>query len=521
MQQIQVNSFLSSNLRSEFNQINYIQIEDNRFSEGAFGEVFHCKTVNGITPSIPQVIKLFKESFPGSLEHNSKTIERLQIKLEKYNTTLLKQKNKTLLEDFPAFKGVPQFSFKGILNGKPVTGFSADNLVSLGFGDFEKILEDPVLLNQYHSFPVERKMLLAHQLVSAFKVLEEFLFIHADMKPAAIFINLSTHECAIIDYDSGVITENQDDEPNTWGAIGDWVAPEVLDQVGRAQRGEKIQVDLYTDRWSVAIGIHYLISTVHPLFYLTELSPRISKEYFDSAQWPNVNKNSPYFCKENELHYDSYIHWISTTIPGKIREKIAQTINFGYRDPVKRTSYGEWKISLQSIQEPPRQKFSANRQAIISGVKVTISWEVENAHTIQLITFDMQSGIETSRQTLVDRGTLFINPTKDTKYRLISTGHFGQTPPEDIDIQVFPTPILERLIVPIPDFNEGVNLNPIQIDSPNINVSIKNNFTPKSPSFTKPSFDLLTIKATHKPKKTLLDLSGLFEDITKKIRGKK
>jgi serine/threonine protein kinase len=521
MKRIQVNSAISTNLRSEFSQINYIEIEDTPFSEGAFGEVFYCKSVNGKTPSMPQVIKLFKESFQGSLDHNSKTIERLQVKLDKYNRTLLKQINKTLFEEFPAFKGVPQFSFKGVLNGKTVTGFSADNLVSLGFNDFEKILEDPIALNQYHSFPVERRMLLAFQLVSAFKVLEEFFFIHADMKPAAIFINLATYECAIIDYDSGVITENQDDEPNTWGAPGDWVAPEVWQQLSKAQRGDKIQVDLYTDRWSVAIGIHYLMSTVHPLFYLTELSPRISKQYFGSTQWFNANKNAPYFNKDNEQHYDRYVQWISTAIPKQIRDKISQTINFGYREPVKRTSYSEWKVALQSIQEPPKQKFTTNRTAIIKGVESTLNWEVENAYSIELITFDMQSGLETFRQALTDKGSLSIRPSKDTKYRLLSTGYFGQTPPNDIDIQVFPTPILERLVVPIPDFNRRVNLNPIQIGAPNINVSLKHNFITDTPNFTKPSFDLLTIRATHKPKRTTLYLSGLFERITKQISGKK
>jgi hypothetical protein len=188
---------------------------------------------------------------------------------------------------------------------------------------------------------------------------------------------------------------------------------------------------------------------------------------------------------------------------------------------VKRTSYSEWKVALQSIQEPPKQKFTTNRTAIIKGVESTLNWEVENAYSIELITFDMQSGLETFRQALTDKGSLSIRPSKDTKYRLLSTGYFGQTPPNDIDIQVFPTPILERLVVPIPDFNRRVNLNPSQIGAPNINVSLKHNFITDTPNFTKPSFDLLTIRATHKPKRTTLYLSGLFERITKQISGKK
>ncbi len=267
----------------------------------------------------------------------------------------------------------------------------------------------------------------------------------------------------------------------------------------------------------MAIGIHYLMSTVHPLFYLTELSPRISNQYFGSTQWFNANKNAPYFSKDNEQHYDSYVQWISTAIPKQIRDKISQTINFGYRNPIMRTSYSEWKVALQSIQEPPKQQFSSNRTAIIKGVETTLNWEVENAYSIELLTFDMQSGLETFRQPLTDKGSLSVRPSKDTKYRLMSTGYFGQTPPSDIDIQVFPTPFIEMLVVPIPDFNRRVNLNPIQIGSPNINVSLKHNFISDSPSFTKPSFDLLTIRASHKAKRSMLNLSDLYERIIKQI----
>lgn len=65
-------------------------------------------------------------------------------------------------------------------------------------------------------------MLIAYRLVSAFKLLNELHFIHADLKPEAIFINTSISECAIIDFDSGTVTERPTDEPNVWGAPNDW-----------------------------------------------------------------------------------------------------------------------------------------------------------------------------------------------------------------------------------------------------------------------------------------------------------
>ena len=144
MKKIQINSGLSSGLRSEFSLINTIEIDDKPFAVGGFGEVYHCISINGTSPLTKQVIKLFIDNSKGSAEHNFKTTQRLQKKIEKENQKLLSQQGKSLIELFPAFKGLPQYSFRGNLNGKNVIGFASDNLVSLGFSDFEHFLQDAI-----------------------------------------------------------------------------------------------------------------------------------------------------------------------------------------------------------------------------------------------------------------------------------------------------------------------------------------------------------------------------------------
>lgn len=510
MKKIQINSGLSSGLRSDFNLINSIEIEDKPFAVGGFGEVYHCISINGTAPYTKQVVKLFIDNSKGSAEHNFRTTQRLQKKVEKENQKLLSQQGKSLIEFFPAFKGLPQYSFRGNLNGKIVIGFASDNLVNLGFTDFEHFLQDASLLSQYQNFPIERKMLIAFQLVAAFKVLEEFHFIHADLKPGALFINLNTAEIAVIDYDSGVITENVNDEPLTWGAANDWVAPEIWEQQSTIQSGDKIKVDIYSDRWSVAIGVHYLMTTFHPLFYLTELSPRIAKQYFTPQnQWPFVNKNAPYFQKANEAIYDQYLPWVNSVIPQVVRDKLSHTINFGYKNPVARTSYSDWKIALQAIQEPPKIKvFKSDKSAVINSMDIELTWHVENAHTITI-----DNGIGQVQNI----GSLKTKLQTNTRYKLSAIGYFGQAA-EDIEIRVFPTPILENLKVPMPDFNSRINLNPIKISSPQIDVSINlNSIYSEKPKFTEPSFDLKSIKATHMERTSIFNISKAYEAIRRKI----
>lgn len=510
MKKILINSGLTSGLRSDFNLINFIEIEDKPFAVGGFGEVYHCISINGTAPFTKQVVKLFIDNSKGSAEHNFKTTQRLQKKVEKENQVLLSQEGKSLIELFPAFKGLPQYSFRGNLNGKTVIGFVSDNLVSLGFTDFEHFLQDSNLLTQYQSFPIERKMLIAFQLVSAFKVLEEFHYIHADLKPGALFINLNSNEIAVIDFDSGVITETIDDEPTCWGAANDWVAPEIWEQQSTIQKGEKIKVDLYSDRWSVAIGVHYLMTTFHPLFYLTELSPRIAKQYFNPQnQWPFVNKTAPYFQKANEAIYDQYLPWVNSVIPKVVKDKLSHTINFGYKNPVARISYSDWKIALQAIQEPPKIKvFKSDKSAVINSMDVELTWEVENAHTITI-----NNGIGQ----VSNSGSLKIKPQIDTRYKISAIGYFGQAA-DDIEIRVFPTPVIESIKVPMPDFQSKINLNPIKISSPQIDVSINLKIIlSENLKFTESSIDLKSIKATHMERTSIFNISRAYEAIRRKI----
>jgi serine/threonine protein kinase len=510
MKKIQINSGLSSELRSDFNLINTIEIEAKPFAVGGFGEVYHCISINGTSPLTKLVVKLFIDNSKGSAEHNFRTTQRLQKKVKNENQKLLSQQGKSLIELFPAFKGLPQYSFRGNFNGKTVIGFVSDNLVSLGFTDFEHFLQDAKLLSQYQNFPVERKMLMAFQLVSAFKVLEEFHFIHADLKPGALFINLNSDEISVIDFDSGVITETVDDEPTCWGAANDWVAPEIWEQQSTIQKGEKIKVDIYSDRWSVAIGVHYLMTTFHPLFYLTELSPRIAKQYFTPQnQWPFVNKTAPYFQKANEAIYDQYLPWVNSVIPKVVKDRLSHTINFGYKNPVARTSYSDWKIALQAIQEPPKIiVFKSDKSSVINSMDVELTWEIENAHTITI-----DNGIGR----VPNSGSLKITPQTDTRYRISAIGYFGQAANE-LEIRVFPTPVLESLKVPMPDFQSRINLNPILISSPLIDVSINlNTIYSEKPKFTEPSIDLRSIKATHMGRTSVFNISIAYEAIRSKL----
>lgn len=508
MKKIAINNGLSSGFRSDFDHVNSIEIEDKPFAVGGFGEVYNCISINGSSIQVSLVVKLFIDNSRGSSEHGFKITQRLQKKFDTENRKLLFHKGKSLTEVYPAFKGLPQYSFRGTMNGVAVVGFVSDNLVSLGYTDFEHFLQNGHLLSQYQKFPIERKVLIAYQLVSAFKVLEDFHFIHADLKPGALFINLSSAEIAVIDFDSGVITETVNDEPTCWGAANDWVAPEIWEQQATIQKGEKINVDIYSDRWSVAVGVHYLLTAFHPLFYLTELSPRVAKQYFTPQnKWPYIDKNVPYFQKANETIYDQYLPWIESVVPPVVSEKLSNTINFGYKNPVARTSYTDWETALLTIQKPARiEFFKADKTAIINSLDIVLSWEVENAHTIEI-----DNGIGQ----IQPKGMIKTKPNNNIRYRLSAFGYFGQSSSE-VEITVFPTPVIESLKVPMPDFKSRLNIIPSRVSTLKIDFSVELGTHSKGTQVTNPLADLKEIRPIHS-RSPFFHLSKVYDEIRRRI----
>jgi serine/threonine protein kinase len=469
MKVIQVNSnkLLSTNLYPDFSNVKTIEIEDKPIAEGAFGEVYLCISINNQTLPIPQVIKLFKEDHHNRQDHNFETIQKFQKKLNAKNESVKKNNGKIITEEYPSLKGIPQLSFEGNINGKTIRGFSSSNLKRLGFEEFIDVLDKPNLYLNYQKLSIDKKILIASHLVAGFKILQEMFFIHADLKPEALFVNIQNNECAIIDFDSGTITENARDTPNVWGAPNDWVAPEIWEQLKVLNNGglQKVKVNLLSDLWSVAVGIHYILTTAHPLFYLNELSPRVTREYFTKYKWPQIDEGELYFNKNNKTIYHPITNWLENTLPKPIYIELSKTVNYGYSNPIQRTTYNEWSKILLSVQNPPTiNSFISDRNTIINGIPITLSWDVSDAYVLQI---DNNIGFVTN-QTNVQ-----VTPSVNTCYKLKAIGHFGETE-TTLNIKVFPTPLIESLFVPAPIIHEVTNLQINFPKFPKTDISINN-----------------------------------------------
>lgn len=505
MKSIQVIKFKSTELNPEFDSIKSFDIDDKPFDQGAFGEVYFCNSINGITLKSPQVLKIFLDDGSGSAKRGFDTILKLQEQIIKHNQDL-KQRNEKPIEEIEALGALPQFSYEGILNGNKILGYSANLLNQnewLLFGNIfneENLQKRKDLRNNFYNLPLDHRLKMAFNLAEGFHHLGQMKFIYADLNPKNFFVNEKEGELCLIDFEGGAVNEN----PETFGKPGEWLAPEIQEQL-LINNSPIIKVDLNTDTWAVAIGIHFMLFHFHPLFFLKVRGKKEMTEYFKKYKWPNIDKNHLNFRKELNGVYDAYIDKLQNQIPKELFKAFDDTINKGFSNPNLRLSYKQWINTIKGLMHPPSiLKFQADNHVIIDGIPVLLSWDIDSkAHTVII---DNGIGDVTNTKEIK------IRPKKNTTYTLKVIGHFGESK-KSIDISVFPTPIIETLQIPTPIFNHQTMISNFKIESPQINLGIdinKNIFASRTFDFEKLNSDSLNFLL---PKKNIVNpISETFEN---------
>lgn len=464
MKTIQVTKFKSTELNPEFHAIKSFEIEDKPFDSGAFGEVYYCNSVNGVSLQSSQVLKIFLDDGSGSAKRGFDTILKLQEQIISHNLHL-KQRNEKPIEQINALGALPQFSYEGVLNGNKVLGYSANLLNQkewLLFGNIfneEDLQKRKELRNDFYNLPLDHRLKMAYDLAEGFAHLGQMKFIYADLNPKNFFINERKGQFCLIDFEGGAVNDN----PETYGKPGEWLAPEIQAQL-LTNNSPIIKVDLNTDTWAVAIGIHFMLFHFHPLFFLKVRGKKEMQEYFNKYQWPNIDKNHSNFRYELTGIYDVYIDKLQNQIPKELFKAFSDTINKGYSNPNLRLSYKQWINAIKSLMLPPTiSKFKADNSVIIEGIPVLLSWDIDKkAHTV---TIDNGIG-EVTGKTEVK-----IRPDKNTTYTLKVVGHFGESE-KAIDISVFPTPIIKTLQIPTPILNHQTFISNFKIEAPLINLNV-------------------------------------------------
>ena len=255
------------------------------------------------------------------------------------------------------------------------------------------------------------------------------------------------------------------------------------------------------DLFIIGIIFYEILCGIHP-FVGTTRSP------YQNLNTPEQKIQAglfPFGSKSNYFEVIAIPHNNFKKIPERVQKLFLRCFDQGITNPSIRPNATDWLNNL--VAKPEIIHFISDRETIIAGVEITLNWKVDGADDIEI-----NEGIGKVKET--DSKTL--KPNSERTYKIIATNKFG-IDERRIQISVFPTPVLEVLKIPMPEFTGKVNLNPIQITSPKIDVSVNLSalFSDK-PIFTEQTNELRTLKPQYKSK-TELNLSRIYESIRRKI----
>lgn len=152
------------------------------------------------------------------------------------------------------------------------------------------------------------------------------------------------------------------------------------------------------------------------------------------------------------------------------------------------------KSFFVKVAYPPKIKFEVENKYLIRSQSTFLNWEVENAEKVVI---SPQIG------SVKSIGNAKINPSESIVYTLVATDFLGLETKNEISINVYPTPILERLEVPSPtDFRIEAVFETLSHQIPStLNLKIA-----KNRSFDFPKLKTLNT-SYEQPKPTVKQLS--------------
>ena len=259
--------------------------------------------------------------------------------------------------------------------------------------------------------------------------------------------------------------------------------------------------ELSWDLFIIGVIFYEILCGIHPFIGTT-------KAPYENLNTPEQKIQAglfPFGSKSNYFEVIAIPHYNFKNLPDRVQKLFLRCFDQGITNPAIRPNTTDWLNNLTA--KPKIVYFKTDRETIISGVEVTLNWKVEGADDIEI-----SEGIGKVKES----DSISVKPNSDRNYKIIATNKFG-VDKQQINISTFPTPVIETLKIPMPEFTSRVNLNPIQISSPKIDVSINfDSLISSRPIFTEQSNEVRTLKPQHKSKNEL-NLSSIYESIRRKI----
>lgn len=378
-------SLIEQNQDEEIKSLKEFNFDDLRIGSGAFGTVYRITSING-NESDKFVVKIFEDEL--NQEHAYNTISLLHNKIKKH----IKKTKLPIYNEYPELLGLPFAAFKGFdeIEEKNIIGFLMFDLRRLGFEDYgsdknSKLLSD---VDYYDRF------LYSYQLSKVISFLHGNKFIHADISANAVWINKTTKQLAIIDFDSGFHYTIQE-KPSTIGKLTHWIGAKFYDIIKNTENDEiglKVKDRIFEENWVLANALFEIIFGFTPYFFLNDVDDK--KKYLKKNEWPNIDFDSNLFNTNNKKAYLNLINLLNGFEQSGfviLIDNFRKTFNKGFRDGKERLTTKEWKDIFFNIcttlekYNPEITNFYSDKEVINNiDEEVTFSWESKFAKSVYL-----------------------------------------------------------------------------------------------------------------------------------------
>ena len=308
----------------------------------------------------------------------------------------------------------------------------------------------------YHARDLRDRLELAIRFAERAALLERISFVHGDLNPPNLLVNLTTLDVQIIDYDTGVIARTGSERPLTPGKADDCMPPEVKPR-GTADV-DLLTYDAAAERWSVGSLVGYLVFATHPGFFLKEITTNSVAAYAqEPGGWPDIDEQGPLFNERNRQAYAALKSELGA-LPEGGRDLLRRFFAAGL-DGHQRPTAGEWRDGLCGLREPPVIEFlTVDEDVVLEASRVSLSWRAANATHVEIGNLG----------TFPAEGSVSVVVERSTGYQLRAVNAYGQVEASSPVIRVVPLPKLDWIVVP--DF-PGLHLeitSPVSFDRPGI-----------------------------------------------------
>jgi hypothetical protein len=399
------------------------------FDEGFFGTVHRCDRLNG-APSPPLVVKLLTGGGEVDPSSNLRVVADLHAAIDRARP--LPPEWERRLQGAPLWAGEVESA------GTRVPAVIAKDLTAAGYEPFKDVFDDVRKWDRFAlGLTVLDRVRLAESFATAYVILERLGFLHGDVNRENLFVNLSTIDVQLIDFDSGVVQVTGDERPLTLGKADDFVAPEAISEtmVHRAKLNRAAEL------WSVGVMIHYLIAASTPFFFLRNVSLKGIERYLREYRWPDIAADSDLLTphKQNRDFYTYYLKGI--VVPAEIRHAFAVLVNEGALDPERRPSGATWAGTLAARTLPEFEFVLLVDDAVAAGAEATVRWLARNADEVTV------SGVAGS---FPADGSAAVPMERTGRIHLVARNLFGTAEATTDLVRVFAVPTIGFIALPAP-----------------------------------------------------------------------